>query len=130
MQVRVVDATAVAALLFAEPSAEEIIEQLDEAVIVAPTVLEADLCRLCLDKIHDAEDYANYYLEALRLVQDLKLEYVTQEAIDVVSFAAERGLSINQAYYLRLAAILDAGLVSLNKNLVYDREIQPLMAQQ
>lgn len=130
MQVRVVDATAIAALLFAEPAADEIVEQLDEAVIVAPTVLECDLCRLCLEKIHDAEESTNYYLEALRLLQDLKLEYVQQEAMEVVSFAAEHGLTINQAYYLRLVTILDAGLVSLNKHLIYDRASQPLMAQQ
>lgn len=130
MQVQVVDATAVAALLFADPLAEQVVEQLDEAVIVAPTILESDLCILCLEKVSAKEESAEHYLEALKLLQDLKLEYIQQDIADVVRFAAERNLTINQAYYLRLVSILDAGLVSLSQNLMHDRKIQPLTARQ
>ena len=38
-EVKVVDASAVAALLFGEPAAEDILQQLGEAALVAPTLL-------------------------------------------------------------------------------------------
>ena len=48
---KVVDASAVAALLFAEPKAEAIAESLGNAPLVAPTLLPYEVSSVCLKKL-------------------------------------------------------------------------------
>lgn len=115
MLVRVVDATAVSAVLFGEPSADQIVEKLDDAVLVAPTVLEAHLCEICLQKMHDGEVSHERYLQAMSLLQVLELQIVKQDPAEIVRFAAENNISINEAYYQRLAYAFKAELVSLDE---------------
>lgn len=115
MLVRVVDATAVSAVLFGDPAAEQIVQQLDDAVLVAPTVLENHLCEICLQKIHDGEADEGHYLEALSLLQVLDLQTIKQDPGEIVRFANKHQVSINEAYYLRLAHAFSAELVSLNE---------------
>jgi len=48
MAVKVVDASAIAALLFGEPEADSIAVRLDDARLVAPSVLGFELANVCL----------------------------------------------------------------------------------
>ena len=115
MLVRVVDATAVSAVLFGDPAADQIVQQLDDAILVAPTVLENHLCEICLQRMHDGEAEESHYLEALGLLQVLDLQVIKQDPGEIVRFAKEYRVSINEAYYLRLAHAFSAELVSLNE---------------
>ena len=47
MPVKVVDASALAALLFGEPEAEAVVVQLGDARLVAPALLEFELANIC-----------------------------------------------------------------------------------
>jgi uncharacterized protein with PIN domain len=48
--VKVVDASALAAILFAEPEAEAIAERLTGARLAAPSLLDYELANVCLDQ--------------------------------------------------------------------------------
>ena len=130
MRVRVVDATAVSAVLFAEPAADYIVEQLEHAVVVAPSVLESHLCEICMQKLHDTKEHdygiGNQYLEALSQLQVMDLHYIKQDPSEIVRFAAERNITVNEAYYQRLVFAFDAELVSLNEASVNTRTVPPL----
>ena len=47
MAVRVVDASALAALLFGEPEAEAVAALIDESQLVAPSLLAFELANVC-----------------------------------------------------------------------------------
>jgi len=49
--VKVVDASALAALLFAEPEAETIAERLEGARLAAPSLLYLEVANVCLTRI-------------------------------------------------------------------------------
>lgn len=128
MLIRVVDATAVSAVLFGEPAAEYIVEQLEDAVIIAPTVLESHLCEICLQKMDDSDGYDGHYLEALSLLQVMDLHYIKQDPSEIVRFAAERNITVSEAYYLRLVYAFDADLVSLNETRIHPDAAEILSA--
>ena len=50
MAVKVIDASALAALLFGEPEAEAVVERLGDARLVAPSLLGFELANVCLIK--------------------------------------------------------------------------------
>jgi predicted nucleic acid-binding protein len=60
MPVKVVDASAVAALLFGEPEAETVADRLDSVRLAAPALLDYELANVCVVKLrrhpqqHDA----------------------------------------------------------------------------
>jgi len=51
MSVRVVDASALGALVFGEPKAEEIARTLEDSPMVAPALIWFELASICLPKI-------------------------------------------------------------------------------
>ncbi|MDZ7737163.1 MAG: hypothetical protein U5P41_14550 [Gammaproteobacteria bacterium] len=128
MLVRVVDATAVSAVLFGEPAADYIVEQLEDAVIIVPTVLESHLCEICLQKMDDGDGYDGRYLEALSLLQVMDLHTIKQDPSEIVRFAAEKNITVSEAYYLRLVYAFDADLVSLNETLIHPETAEILTA--
>ena len=136
MLVRVVDATAVSAVLFAEPAADHIVSKLENSVVLAPTVLESHLCEICMQKLHDRETdtrtaddgFKERYLEALSLMQVMELYYIKQDPAEIVRFAVERNITVNEAYYQRLVYAFDAELVSLNEATINAATVQSLSA--
>ena len=59
MDARVLDASAVAALLFNEPEAESIADQISGARLMAPSLLGFDLANVCLIKSRHIENVLN-----------------------------------------------------------------------
>jgi predicted nucleic acid-binding protein len=117
MPVEVVDASAVAALLFAEPEAERVVKRLGTALLVAPTLLDFELASICLKKMRRHPERRAAFREALALRTRLAIDLLPVAPDEVVPLAEATGLSAYDASYLWLARRLGAGLVTLDRRL-------------
>lgn len=122
MSVQVIDATALAALIFGEPAAEAIAERIQHSELITPEILRGDLAEICMYKIIHDGVAPDLCLAAMRLLDGIGLRYIEQAPADVIRFALERQLTTREAYYVRLAESVDTELVSLNVNLMERRE--------
>lgn len=118
MPVRVVDASALGALLFGEPEAEEISARLSDATLLAPTLLAFELASVALKKIRSNPESEPAILHSLTLHRRMEIEEVDVEHEGVVRLARERDLTTYDASYLWLFEKLGADrLVTLDREL-------------
>jgi predicted nucleic acid-binding protein len=115
--VRIVDASALAALLFGEPEAETVAAQIDGARLVAPNLLAFELAHVCLVKCRRRPDQQEALLQGFRLFARLGVEEIAVDHISVLQLALKTGLTAYDASYLHLAQLLQAELVTLDKML-------------
>ncbi len=115
--VRVVDASAVAALLFGEPEAESIAERLADARLTAPHLLSFELANVCLIKSRRHPDQQAALAAAFRLRHRLGVDELVVDHDGVVELAAATGLTAYDASYLWLSRRLGADLVTLDRQL-------------
>jgi len=120
MDAKVVDASAVAAVLFNEPEAEGVADQLRDARLVAPSLLGFELANVCLIKSHRQSDQMPALIEAFRLWDQLGVAAMAVDHVGVVALAAETGLS-----YLWLSHRLGAPLVTLDRKLARAAQARP-----
>lgn len=118
MDVKVVDASALAALLFGEAEAEAIADQLKDARLVAPALLGFELANVCLIKCrrHPAQSLA--LTEAFELRGRLEVREVGVDHEGALALARQTGLTAYDASYLWLARHLGAELVTLDGQLM------------
>ena len=114
---KVVDASALAALLFAEPEAETIAQRLEGARLAAPSLLDFELANVCLTKMRRQPSEREAIRAAFRLAHRLRVETVAVDYTAVVGLAQATGLTAYDASYLWLARALDAELVTLDRKL-------------
>jgi predicted nucleic acid-binding protein len=117
MVVRVVDTSALAALLFGEREAEFIAEQLSNAHLVAPALLAFELANVCLIKLRRHPDQSSALIQAFRLWDRLGVEEMAVDHAGVVTLAAETGLTAYDASYLWLSQRMGAALITLDRKL-------------
>jgi predicted nucleic acid-binding protein len=117
MAVKVVDASAFAALLFGEPEAEAIARQLGDARLVAPALLAFELANVCLVKARRHPDQKTALMAAFRLRSRLGVEEVAVDHDRALELAAATGLTAYDAAYLWLSRQLGAELVTLDQQL-------------
>lgn len=117
MPVKVVDASALAALLFGEPEADSVAERLGDARLVAPALLSYELANVCLIKSRRHPALRPALIAAFRLRARLSVDEMTVDHDGAVELAAMTGLSAYDASYLWLSRQLDAELVTLDKQL-------------
>jgi predicted nucleic acid-binding protein len=112
----VVDASALAALVFQEPGAAAIRDRLDGATVFAPSLLRYELANVAWKKArrHPADAARILGALAVALDSDWGLTWREVEAADVVMLAAATGLTSYDASYLWLAGMLRADLVTLD----------------
>jgi predicted nucleic acid-binding protein len=115
--IKVVDASAVAAILFGEPEAEAIAERLTGARLAAPSLLDYELANVCLTKIRRQPAQRDALRAALRLAQRLKVETVAVDQAATLDLAEATGLTAYDASYLWLAGSLGGELVTLDRTL-------------
>lgn len=115
--VKVVDASALAALLFAEPEAETIAERLEGARLVAPSLLDFELANVCLTKIRRQPSQREALRTAFPLADRLRVETIAVDQTASLDLAEATGLTAYDASYLWLARALDAELVTLDRKL-------------
>jgi len=117
MPVKVVDASALGALIFAEPEAKDVEKELSGARLIAPSLIQYELASICLKKIHNHPSKTSQLITAYRMAGRLSIETITIEHIEVIELAARTQLTTYDACYLWLAQKACANLVTLDKRL-------------
>ena len=117
MSVRVVDASALGALVFNEPNAEEVANALSIGTIVAPSLLWFELASIALRKMVIHPNQKDQILNAFQLGMHLSIEVVEVDHSKVIELARRAGLTTYDASYLWLALHLEGELVTVDKKL-------------
>ncbi|MBF0373879.1 MAG: type II toxin-antitoxin system VapC family toxin [Alphaproteobacteria bacterium] len=115
--IKVVDASALAALLFGEPEGPEIAALLRGAPLVAPALLRFEMAQICLKKIIRHPAMRAQLIAAFEKFGRMKIDSVEVEHNDVLLLALRTGLTAYDASYLWLARNLEAELVTLDRQL-------------
>lgn len=115
--VRVVDASALAALLFGEPEADSVAARLEGARLVAPHLQAFELANVCVVKCIRHPDQRAALRQAFGLRVRLAIEELAVDHAGVVELALGTGLTAYDASYLWLARELSAPLVTLDRKL-------------
>ena len=117
MTLFVIDASALAAVLFGEPRSREVEERLRGAVMVAPTLLPYELGSTSLKKIAQDPDRRSQLREALSYYSRMEIQEIEVPPVEVMSLAEATKLSFYDASYLWLSRSLGVPLVTLDRKL-------------
>ena len=116
--VKVVDASALAALILDEPDAKLIADQLQGVRAVAPALLGFELTNVLQTRCRREPHRRDDLVEAFRLRTRLKVEDKPVDHDAVLALALATGLSAYDASYLWLSRHLGAELVTLDRRLM------------
>ena len=116
MGVTVVDASALAAVLFDEPEARPILASISGALI-APTLLVYELASVCTTKLMRQPGQSETLLARYALFAELDITLREPDWRTLPRLAIEQGLSAYDAAYLQLALADGATLVTLDARL-------------
>jgi predicted nucleic acid-binding protein len=93
MAVKVVDASALAALLFGEPEAQDVAGRLEDGNLVAPALLSFEIASVCLKKLRNGPQQREALLAAFALYARMPIEIVEIDHADTLRLAEAFGLS-------------------------------------
>ena len=116
MKVVVVDASALAAVIFDEPEAPPIVAA-TRGRLIAPTLIRYELASVCLIKTIRYPDRAEEFEARHRLTRVLALDLFEPDWDMLPPFARRFQLSVYDAAYLQLAIARAAPLVTLDARL-------------
>jgi predicted nucleic acid-binding protein len=114
---KVVDASALAAVAFAEPGADAVIDAIDGHRLHAPSLVVFELMNVAWKRSRRQPTASALFVEALEVVQGLGLRYRGINQEEVVRLGLATGLSAYDASYLWLSRVLDMPLVTLDRKL-------------
>ena len=114
---KVVDASALAALAFAEPAADAVIDQIDGHRLHAPTLIVFELMSVAWTRGKKQPAAIGLFLDALKVLDGLGLRFRGIDQREVVRLGLSTGLTAYDATYLWLARALNMPLVTLDKKL-------------
>ena len=97
--IRVIDASALAAIVYDEPAGDQVAEQIRDCGLVAPSLLGYQMANVCRIKLR------RHPLEREALLAALRMPGIAPEILDVdhdavVKLAAQTGLTTYDASYL------------------------------
>lgn len=115
--IKVADASALVALLFAEPEGEKVFAGLSGDQLRAPHILPFEIANAALMKVRRRRIDINRAITGLNRYSLLEIELAKINMEDVFSLANETGLTAYDASYLWLARELNCPLVTLDKKL-------------
>lgn len=118
MAVKVVDASALGALVFGEPEAPAVAKMLSGSALVAPYLLWFELASIAFKKAAKYPAYAGQIREAFRMAGRLDIELLAVDHLEVIDLAAQARLTTYDASYLWLARKTGGELVTLDKRLL------------
>lgn len=121
MPVKVIDASALAAVLFNEPDSEKVIASIARNGLVAPQLISFEIASVCLKKIRAHPDRRDMFLAAFQLMDRLDIDLISVDLADAIALAEDTGLTIYDACYLWLARLLKSELLTLDKRLAAAR---------
>ncbi len=116
MRATVIDASAIAAVLFDEPEAAPVVASA-KGKLIAPTLLRYELASVATTKLIRHPQRKDEILSRYRLLDKLAIEYVEPEWPDLPIIARRWALSACDAAYLQLALANGAALVTLDARL-------------
>ena len=117
MSAKVVDASALAALLFGEPEGVAIAERLGRADLIAPALLPFEIANACIMKMRREPDKRGALLAAVGMLDRMEVDIVEVEHGEVLNLAERSGLTAYDASYLWLARRMGCELVTLERRL-------------
>jgi predicted nucleic acid-binding protein len=118
MPVKVVDASALGALVFGEPGAETIAKRLSRSSLVAPQLVWFELASIAFKKTTKHPGLLEQTREAFRMAGRLAIEILSVDHLEVIDLAAQARLTTYDASYLWLARKTGGELVTLDKRLL------------
>jgi predicted nucleic acid-binding protein len=113
----VVDASALAALLFGEPDAEAVATQLADRQLTAPTLLRYELASVFLKKVRRYGSKRSALTEMLRAYPRLSIDEVQPDPDGMAHLAEQMGVTAYDAAYLWIGRLLAAPIVTLDAGL-------------
>jgi predicted nucleic acid-binding protein len=117
--IRIVDASAVGAVLLVEPEAAWVNAQTDGKALYAPPVLPFEVGNIFWKRLRNpAADVVNLMAIWSAWVESLPLRLMPSNGTSILRLARQTGLTFYDASYLQLALDLDGGLISLDERLV------------
>jgi predicted nucleic acid-binding protein len=114
MTAKVVDASALAAVLLVEPESDRLARLLSGHELAAPALIDYEIGNVCLKRTRAAPARASFYAQALREFVALDLRRYTVDVESVWHTAYDSGLTFYDASYLWLSRVLGAELVTLD----------------
>jgi len=117
MSAKVVDASALAALLFGEPEGAAIAERLHGAGLIAPALLPFEIVNTCVKKIRRQPDQREALLAAFGMLDRMEVGIVEVDHGEVLALAERARLTAYDASYLWLARRMSCELVTLDRRL-------------
>lgn len=113
----VVDASAVAAVIFGEPSADALRSALHGQQLFAPSLIDYELANVAWKKLRGAPASAVAIFDVLGGVGRLNVTHTHPDMVQVLALAAATGLTPYDASYLWLSKTLGLPLVTLDRAL-------------
>lgn len=113
----VVDASAIAAVIYGEPEGNTIREHVRGETMLAPQLIDYEIANASLRKIRKSPEQAEEILALLAGLPAFAVTRLPVPAGDVAALALSTGLSAYDASYLWLALERDAELVTLDNRL-------------
>ena len=113
----VVDASAIAAIMFGEPDGSALADELAGETLLAPTLIDFELTNLALKKSRKRPETTSLILMALQAALSLPISRVSVPGMEVFALSARTGLSAYDASYVWVARSRDARLVTLDRAL-------------
>lgn len=118
MAVKIIDASALAAVLFREPEAEEIASRMRGFMLVSPALLPFEIASVCLKKIRRHPAQRSALLAAYRLLSRMEIIPTEVDLNEAIALAERKKLTVYDAAYLWLARKLGVELITLDQKLV------------
>lgn len=113
----VVDASAIAAVMFGEAEGATIQAHVRSESLMAPELIDYELANACWKRIRRHPETQAEVLTMLAGIEFLSITRVPVRATEVVALAARTGLTAYDASYLWLAMSRDVELVTLDNEL-------------
>ena len=117
MAVKVVDASALGALLFGEPDGAAIAGRLRGGNLVAPGLLPFEVANVCVKKMRRHPHERDALMTAFGLLGRMEVGIVDVDQGEVLGIAERSGLTAYDASYLWLARAMGSELVTLDRRL-------------
>ena len=121
---KVIDASAMAALAFAEAGASLVLDEIDGHRLHAPELLAYELMNVAWKRARRQKGATTLFLESLAILAGLGVQYRSVDRRGVIVLGLATGLTAYDASYLWLARSLGVPLVTLDRKLgqVFDAQ--------
>jgi len=116
-KVLVVDASAIAALVFGEPQGGDVAARLADGTLAAPVLIDFEVSSVCRKKALASPDDVDRLLAARALMGRMGIRLFDVDHEELIRLALARNVTVYDAAYLWLAHRLGAELVTLDQEL-------------